>query len=130
MREVSREARAGLDSQYDDKPYTHGVSAEDFYAFVQRVAELPITPWQKDVIAQLNETPRVVFVLACGQENAEALACMIVAGSIPDLYLFRCDCLAAWRASGFVEQRRYQPWAVGFQSVLGQLKISSSSRIN
>lgn len=75
------------------------------------------------------EAPQVVYVIAAHRENAEALACLIVAGHVPDLYLFACDCLKAWRESGLVEQRRYQPWAVTFQRVLDRLLIKSSSQL-
>lgn len=81
------------------------------------------------LMPKLDAAPLVKFVLACGEDNAKAVALAIASNRLPDLYLFACDCRLAWRGSGLVEQRRYQPWAVTLEGSPGAFSVKSISRL-
>lgn len=68
-----------------------------------------------------------LFVIAANEHVAVILAELILANVLPRVYLFGCDCLAAWRALPSFQPSAYHPYRVEVREhPRGFLEIASS----
>lgn len=76
-----------------------------------------------------NVTLHTVWCICQTREGASTIALAEVAGKLPRLYEFECDCLSAWRGYPSFGVGAYVPWRLIVSEAPTGLKIVSSSRI-
>jgi len=126
-----RDGKMHIDVTYRDDPV----------AFAEKFGFPPLLPYQEKALRGVmpyegtvtgrfaHDTLHTVWCICRTPEGADAIALATVAGKLPRLYEFECDCLAAWRAYPSFGAGAYAPWRVIVSEAPRGLEIVSSSRI-